>query len=91
MTKTISDLLEIGKPDNIDRQTLIAVLNFWEEVAIGVFSHEANEGIVKDFFNTMVLRTFMVSQSWIGRQRLEKNYPTAYIQFENLYNRWKPR
>lgn len=89
--KALTELLEKEKPDDIDRQTLIAILNFWEEVAIAVLSHEANERLVTDFFNTMVLRTFAVTQGWITKERVAKKYPTAYIQFENLYNRWRPK
>lgn len=87
----VSGLLEKGKPDDMDRQTLIAILNFWEEIAIAVFSHEADERLLKDFFNTMALRTFGVTQDWIIKARVAKNYPTAYIQFEYLYNRWRPK
>ena len=72
----VSDLLEKGKPDSMDRQILIAILNFWEEVAIAVFSHEADERLLRDFFpDTMVLRTFGVTQEWIRKARVEKKLP----------------
>ncbi|MGA2985175.1 MAG: DUF4760 domain-containing protein [Terriglobia bacterium] len=87
----LTELLEKEKPDDLHRQTLIAILNFWEEIAIAVFAHEASELLLQDFFNTMVLRTFAVTQVWINKERNTKKYPTAYIQFENLYNRWRPK
>lgn len=91
LRKAVSDLLEKSKPEDTDRQTLIAILNLWEEVAIAVFAHEADERIVKDFFCTMLLRTFGVCRDWINKERVSKQYPTAYIQFEYLYERWRPK
>ncbi len=89
--KATSAMLEKGNPGDVDRQTLLAILNFWEEMAIGVFSHEADEGLLRDFFNTMVVRSFAVTQDWIRKERVAKNYPAAYIQFESLYNHWRPK
>lgn len=35
-------LIEKKKPEDMERQTLLAILNLWEEIAITVFSHEAD-------------------------------------------------
>jgi hypothetical protein len=39
----------------------------------------------------MVVRSFGVTQDWISKERVAKNYPAAFIQFEALYNRWRPK
>jgi len=89
--KAISDMVDAGSPAHFDKQTLLAILNFWEEIAIAVLSREADERLLNDFFYTTVLKCFKVTQKWVEDERTRRNQPTGYIQFEKLYNRWKPK
>jgi len=77
--------------ETLDRQTVLAILNFWEEMAIAVLRKEADEAILKDFFYTVALGCYRVAGPWIERNRNELNQPTAYVPFQKLYNRWEPK
>jgi len=90
--KAISDMVEKGDlGPSPDRQALLAILNFWEEIAVAVLWHEADEDLLQDFFYSAVIKSFGVTEGWIKKERVARNQPSGYIRFENLYNRWRSK
>ncbi len=90
--KVLSQMVHGKDPTlhSLDRQAIVAILNFWEELAIAVLRGEADESILRDFFYTPALVCFRASENWIGETRKQLNQPTAYTSFEKLYRRWEP-
>jgi hypothetical protein len=76
--------------EGCDLDLIRASLNFFEEMGIAVIRREADEAILKDFFWTVVLTFFRSTRPWIEKRRIEKNQPTGFSNFEELYKRWEP-
>jgi hypothetical protein len=77
--------------ESMDRRKVVTILDFWEELAIAVLRQEADEPILKDFFYSVALLCYRAAASWIVDNRQSLNQPTAYRQFQNLYERWEPK
>jgi hypothetical protein len=86
--KAISDIANANSLAGLDRQKILAILNFWEEIAVAVLSKEANETLLKDFFRSAAVKCFLVAKAWIEEQRKTHNQPSGYIEYERLYTRW---
>lgn len=88
--KAISELADSNSLAGLNRQMILAILNFWEEIAIAVLSKEASEALLRDFFRSAAVKCFLVTKDWIAEQRIKHNQPSGYIQFERLFERWAP-
>ncbi len=86
--KAMSEMANTNSLAGLNRQMILAILNFWEEIAIAVLSKEANETLLKDFFRSVAVKCFLVAKDWVVEQRKTHNHPAAYIQYERLYGRW---
>lgn len=75
--------------DKKQRATLLAVLNFFEEMSISITVNGADEQVTKSFFRFLVLEMFNSSFKWITYYRQKHNAPRAFREYEILYNRWK--
>ena len=76
---------------NLDSLHTTSLLNFWEEMAIAVLAKEADEGLLKEFFFTPVIRYFMTVKGYIDDKRTRTGQTTAYIKYEELNKRWSPK
>jgi len=77
------------KNDENKRAALIVALNFFEELAISIRFKGADEDVSKSFFRFVALELFNSSSKWITQYRQEKNAPRVFLEYEDLYNRWK--
>jgi len=75
--------------DEKQRATLLAVLNFFEEIAISITVNGADEQVTKSFFRFLALEMFNSSYKWITYYRQKHNAPRIFVEYETLYNRWK--
>jgi Domain of unknown function (DUF4760) len=87
--KVVSDALETNTVTQFDRQTNLAVLNFWEELAVAANRGEAYESLLDAFFHTAAIRYFEAAKPWIDAQRIALHIPTGYIEYERMAVRWQ--
>ena len=64
------------------------VANFFEELAIAVLHHGADDHVLKDFFCSPLCDSYRNLEGWIAEMRSEKQQPTACIHFTKLYKKW---
>jgi hypothetical protein len=70
------------------RLHLVRFLNFLEEMAIAIFSRQADEKTLKDYFPGVLRASYPTFKNWIERERVLDSEPDEYIQLERLYGRW---
>lgn len=78
---------EINKEPNRE-MNLVDALNFLEEMAVFINMGVLDEKILRDFYQTIVLRYFSTLQPWIEDQRNHRGQ-RLYQGLESLYNKWK--
>ncbi|MBI3697897.1 MAG: DUF4760 domain-containing protein [Acidobacteria bacterium] len=70
---------------------IVVALNFFEEMSIAVKSRQVEEKILRDFFETAAVRCYATLENWIKEHRTLRAHPKCFIEFERLYDRWRPR
>lgn len=71
------------------RIQLLSVLNFYEELAIGISEKSIDANRSFRFFRSMADQTWSALSSWIQSERDVDKNQTYYCEFENLVNRWR--
>jgi hypothetical protein len=69
-------------------EPLVYTLNFFEEMAMAVLSHSADEEILKQFFSAVTLSSFRGALEFIHFSRMHMNDPTVWAEYERLTQRW---
>ena len=73
---------------NEKRACLVAVLNFYEELAIATLRSSTNEDRLYDFFSGIIQQSATRLESWIRNERSVDNEPENYCEFLKLAARW---
>lgn len=73
------------------RMHIFSALNFYEELAIGIFEDSIDEEKAYRFFSSIVEQTYVALHAWIGNEREIDNSHSYYIEFEKLAERWRLR
>lgn len=71
---------------NSELDELIRALNFFEELAIAVLFHEADEEMAKEFFFYSLVSAFRHSEPLIMKYRSRNR--ALYVNLERLYGKW---
>jgi len=75
---------------NVESRAVVqAVLNRLEEMALAVLYNVVDEKVLREYSETNVLDTFSICSDWIKHK--QKENPGAWVQLEELYERWRPR
>jgi hypothetical protein len=64
-------------------------LNFLEDMALSVNRGRCDEGIARDLFCGIVLNIWHATGPWVVAERVRLGRTQAYVQLENLFNRWR--
>jgi hypothetical protein len=89
-----SDLERKAKGANLStemdkkRAGLVAVLNFYEELAIATLRSSTNEDRLYDFFSSIIQQSATRLENWIRNERSVDNEPEYYCEFLKLAARW---
>lgn len=86
--KKVREAIDAGGPKEDSIHDVTVVLNFCEELALSVLTRRADEKLLKDFFKTVCVRFYAVSQQHIQGVRTKNNQPSAFEHYEALANRW---
>jgi hypothetical protein len=71
------------------RIQILAVLNFYEELAIGIAEKSMDNDRCFRFFRSMAEQTWTSLSSWIQSERNVDRNQTYYCEFEALVMRWR--
>jgi Domain of unknown function (DUF4760) len=71
------------------RADIIGLLGFFEEMALAVKNHTADEGKLNSFFRSAVGQSVGNLQAWIENERKVDNEYSYYVELEWLAGRWK--
>ena len=74
--------------DETFRSNVADLLNFFEEIAIGVSMGAVNEDPLKRAFRGLLNLYCMALQDFIEERRKKFNNPRIYNEIENLHKRW---
>ena len=74
----------------LERRKVIDLLNFLEELSLGVNQDLIDEEIIKDFFEYIIPKHWEVFGEWIIQERDSNNikYKNLYCQMEILSQKW---
>ena len=70
------------------RSNVTDVINFFEEMAIAIYSNIADEDTLKRGFRGLVHLYWMALQDFAEQRRQRFSNPRIFIEFENLHKRW---
>jgi len=82
---------EITRETDEKRGRLVAILNFYEELAITALRKSANEDLLYDFFEAIIGQSALKLRGWIEHERAVDNVPDYYCEFLTLADRWMQR
>ena len=71
------------------RLNLVSSLNFYEELAIGVFDGTLDEDKAHTFFAPVIEQSYQSLLKWIENERAIDRCPAYYTEFEKLAVRWR--
>ena len=86
--KAIRQTIDDGNPDAVDRLDTAFILDFWEEMSIAVLAKEADEGLLKQFFYSAVVRYYLSTEKYVRDLRNKAGQPSGYKGFWDLAQRW---
>ncbi len=76
--------------DNLDnRMVAVEFLNFFEEIAIAVFTETVDEDLVKRYFKTIILKAHARYSPWIVRHRELREAGSYWVELDKLVTSWK--
>lgn len=73
------------------RIQILSVLNFYEELAIGIFEKSIDEDRCFRFFHAMAEQAWASLGEWIQKERDVDHTQAYYREFESLVMRWRLR
>lgn len=88
LRKELLPFYEGRKPAQELKEPLVHTLNFFEEMAIAVLSHSADEEILKRFLGAVTLVSFQSALEFIQFNRKHMNDPRVWVEYERLTQRW---
>lgn len=71
------------------RIQVLSALNFYEELAIGIFEKSIDNERSRRFFYSISNQTYDALESWIRNERKVDRTQSYYMEFENLIRRWR--
>jgi hypothetical protein len=74
---------------NGNRETVLDVLNFMEEIAAAINSKAADDQQIWRAVGTIMMEYFSVLSPWITDCRVKRNQPDLWVEFQTLVNHWK--
>jgi hypothetical protein len=77
-----------NNPESPETETIRAVLNRYELVAIGIRKSTLDAGIYKLWCRTTLVRDWVAVKPFVVKIRRENNIPTLYCEFERLAIKW---
>lgn len=73
--------------DLVVRQSIGAILNIYEIIAISVYYRDADEFLLREYYNGLVLNHYKKFSPMIAEWR--KSDPETFVYFEWLAKRWR--
>ncbi|MEJ7605989.1 MAG: DUF4760 domain-containing protein [Bryobacteraceae bacterium] len=70
------------------RAFVLSALNFYEELAIGIFEESIDEEKADRFFASIVDQPFIALRGWIEQERKIDRTPRYFIEFQRLAEGW---
>jgi len=86
--KSTKEIVVLLDTDNDTRTTVMAMLNFFEELALASAMGLADDEMLKRFFRTLAIDTFELTSGWITEFRLKNNRDSIWREFQALYHQW---
>jgi Domain of unknown function (DUF4760) len=71
------------------RSDIVAILSFWEEVALAVRTKSANEEKIQRYFEPVMVQGYDCMRAWIENERKVDNEPIYFLELEKVVLRWK--
>ena len=71
------------------RMKVLSALNFYEELAIGIFEKSVDNDRSIRFFYSIANQAYEKLEEWIKNERNVDHTQTYYIEFEALINLWR--
>jgi|SRR5271170_3787594 len=88
--KLVRKSIDAKSVQGLDEVSIGVILSFWEEAAIAILHNESDKGLMKEFFFSPCLRFYEAAKPDIDRRRLTYTQPTAFREYERLYQKWCP-
>lgn len=85
------DFYEQLEENDEARAALIAILNYFEFLAVGINQGILDELFVKKLFRTLMIGYFNDYSFYIMYKRKYQNAPTIWIEFTDLADKWQKR
>src|ERR1035438_7451997 len=82
--KAIRQTIDDNGPQNVDVIDTAFILDFWEELAIAVLAKEADEGLLKRFFYSALIRYYLSTAIYVAELKAKTGQPTGYAYFNEL-------
>ncbi|MBI3680992.1 MAG: DUF4760 domain-containing protein [Acidobacteria bacterium] len=79
-------------PTDMDtRRKIVALLDFAEEAALAVREDRADEGLIKDYMEEVLVGLWRNFKDWVEKERRsqEEAGDSMYIELQNLLKKWK--
>ena len=81
-------MIRIVRDSPDTERAAIALMNYFEEMALAIRVRAVDEDILVLYFKTPVLRAWLVLEPWVHVVR-EIRAPSIYREVEALYRRWE--
>lgn len=93
LVKVINGEIKMTIDDETDyKKPLIALLNYFEKIAIAILTETADEQILKEYFEDMFVNYFEVFKPYIlSRRKGAGALKSAFDNFEQVALSWTPR
>ncbi|MEM9840108.1 MAG: DUF4760 domain-containing protein [Pseudomonadota bacterium] len=77
-------------PEDLDtKNAFLALMNFYESIAIGVKRKALDDSIIKDWWQISFIRHFTIFHAYLHQYRCEHGLPRAFRNAEDLAQRWR--
>ncbi|WP_417289631.1 DUF4760 domain-containing protein [Corallibacter sp.] len=84
--RKVQKFLDYIKDNPKDRQKIITVINYFEQLSILIENGHVEEKIIKKTFKTVFISTFILMKPYIDYRQQESR--TIWCNFENMSNKW---
>ncbi len=85
---TPEEVADLLARDENKKIAIVAMLNFYEKLAISIEHEIADEELLKDFFRGIIRNTYHVMKNFIDKKRIDNENQRIFAKFENLAKRW---
>lgn len=84
--KKVQDFLDYIKENHADRQKIIMIFNYFEQLSILVKNKHIEEKIIKDSFRTVFINTFVLMKPYIDY--CQQDNRSTWCNYEALAGKW---